>query len=1020
MVKDCIMKKIALFAVLAIAAFASCNKELSEPAVIVPEGDQVYTSFLAGGEEISKVSLNFADNKIVKWLDTDILAVFDGVGKNNFTVKQGSNTGASAVFEGTVDANATTLYAVYPASAAQALNGSSLSVTVPAAQVIGTGECADPTALVAVASAAKGSAMAFKQVCGLLKISFAAEDIRKITISGTALAGTATVAADGTLSSVTDPAGSITLTHADGLFPPGTYYVAVLPGTTAAGQFSISLSNGVKAGLKEASSAVSFARCKGLDAGILDGLPMYTVISTMAELFSWNSTRVVNDESEPENVMLAADIDMEDEAWTPKDFKGVFDGRGHKLYNLNVVSTSNACLFNTITGTVKNLTVGTSDGERYDGVSRLIQENPEDTAESWRYAGLFTRLSKDAVIDNVVSFVPVTVASSSISKTRVGGLVAIVAGAATIKNCENHGTVKNLASSPLAAGAVGGIVGWTDAALTAENVCNFCDVTVANASTSYIGGILSGENTSVGGSSFSNCFNKGNISVTSAGKRGMCIGGIVGEGANTTFSQCDNFGAISTVCDGELKVGGILGRAYIGCTLSNCTNGNEATITFNPDTFESQAFIGGIVGNAPAANTSILTISSCKNYAPLTAIHRNVGNLGGIAGFLNITSGQFVIENCENWGAISRTLDDKTKGAAPDGNNAYAAVAGIAASLAAGDGMGSIISGCVNNAKVSTNTNAGSTNIRIAGITAWPKQYTEVKDCENKGDIEYRMGDAAATGSTIHEGGIVGHLVKGSSVTGCSNSGKIFSDRKQVNRVGGIVGTINSSAVYSCTNTGKVEVDVPSGTLVQYWQAVGGIAGFAEGTTGGCTRAIKDCVNRGAVSASVNAKPNYEGRYGVGGIIGQPFSTYTISGNKNYGSVYAENTNEDIPYSYAGGVVGFDDDVHASVQSSVITSNSNYGEVTNGSSSAQYSAAGGLFGRIAKATGVTGSSFGAVNGPGAGAVAGVNATDLTVTLCDAVTVNGTAKASAASEADWLCPSNTGTINPSYVAHSANE
>ena len=1010
------MKKIGLFAIVALAALASCTKEMRETAVTVPSGgDMVYTTIQAGGEDLTKVVLDFASDKNMKWQDTDVIAVFDGVGKNNFTVKQGTNTGASAVFEGTVDSGATTLYAVYPASAAGSLDGSSLSVTVPEAQVIGTGACADPAALVSVASAAKGASMNFKQVCGLLKLSFTAEDIRTITITGNALAGTATVASDGTLVSVSNPAGSITLTHADGLFPAGTYYVAVLPGTTPAGSFSISLSDGLKAGVKEASSEVSFSRCKGLNAGSLDGLTMYRVISTMAELFDWNATRVVKEESEPENVMLAADIDMENEPWTPKDFKGVFDGKGHKLYNLNVERSGNACLFNTLTGTIKNLTVGTKDGEKYDGVSRLVQNNQDDTKEDnkWRYAGLITRLDEGAVLDNVVNFVPVTVAETSVSMTRIGGLVAIVAGAATIIKCENCGAVSNLATAPVAEGAVGGVVGWADAPLTADTVINTGEITVANASTTYIGGILSSD--AKGGATLADCFNKANISVTSTGSHAMCIGGILGDGNNSSLIWCDNFGAISSVCDGELKVGGILGRASMGCTLENCTNGNEGTITFKPETFGSQAFVGGIVGNSPKANTGTLTIKSCKNYAPINATHRNICSVGGVAGFFNIIAGTFIIENCENHGDITRIIEDTAQG-----TEKFANVSGLAANLVGKAGSGSKISGCVNYGKVTTNANAASTVIRVGGVAAWLQQYTDVENCENKGEIRYEMGDAKFVGSYLIIGGVIGHLVKGSSATGCSNSGKVFSDRKQVTRAGGIVGTINSSAVYSCTNTGEVEVSVSSGTVVSYWQAVGGIAGFAEGTTAGCTRAIQDCVNRGAVSASINAKPNYEGRFGVGGIIGHPFSSYSISGNKNYGAVSAENTNEEAPWSYAGGVMGFDDDSHEKQEASTITGNVNYGEITNASADANYSAAGGLFGRIKMATGVTGSSFGSVKGPGTGAVAGVNKTDIAVTLCDAVTVNDVTKAAAPEEAAWLCPANKGTITPTYVAHNSGE
>lgn len=989
------------------AVLASCNKETQETPVPVPsEGDKVYTSFTAGGEDLTKVILNFADDKNIKWADTDEIAVFDGVGKNTFTIKEGTNEGATAVFEGAVDSGATTLYAVYPASAAGSLNGSSMSVTVPAAQVIGTGACADPAALVAVASAEKGSAMAFKQVCGLLMLSFTAEDIRTITISGQALAGTATVSADGTLGEVSEAANEITLTHADGLFPAGTYYVAVLPGTTPAGQFSISLSNGVKAGFKEGTKAVSFKRLKRLDAGSLDGLTMYTTISTMAELFDWNSTRVVAEESEPDNVMLVADIDMEEEPWVPKDFKGVFDGRGHKLYNLNVERTANACLFNTLTGTVKDLVVGSADGVNYDGVSHITQDDAEDTSGDWRYVALITRLSANAVLENVVNFAPVTVAETSVSKTRIGGLVAVAAGAASVKDCVNHGAVSNLATAPAAAGAVGGAIGWADDVLTMDSVTNDGAITVANAMTSYVGGILSCDNG--GGSSLSKCYNKGSISITGTGVIGMCIGGILSSGIDSSLSNCENSGAISTVCDGELKVGGILGRASVGCTLKDCSNYSGGTITFNPATTSKQAFVGGIVGNAPGTNSGTLSIKSCKNYASLSSTHRNVATLGGIAGFLNMGSGVVVFEDCENSGNITRSSNDK-------GVNTNVSIGGIVANLAGGS-TASRIENCTNSGNVSTSTNAASTTVRMGGVAGWLQSYTDVKDCTNEGNVRYEMADAKTVGSTVYVAGIVGHLVKGSSVSGCSNSGSIFANRKQVNRVGGIVGTVNSSAIYNSTNTGDVEVSVPLGTALAEWQAVGGIVGFAEGTTTGCTRAIEGCVNRGKVSALANTVPKYN-RFAVGGIIGMPYDGSNIINNRNYGSVTGKNTNDTTPYSYVGGIIGQES---AANTVSTISGNVNYGSVSNETAVASYCVAGGLFGEFGKAEEASGSNFGSVTASNAGAVAGINKSSITVTLCDAVTVNGVAKAAASDVNTWLCPDNTGTITPKYVAHSAEE
>ncbi|MBP5382391.1 MAG: hypothetical protein J6Y45_03470 [Bacteroidales bacterium] len=989
------MKKIIALSAIALALLA-CNKEIAEQQ-IAPSKEGLVT-ITATTEDLSKVVLDMNAETNLVWADTDAIAVYDGSSANTFTIK--SNSGASAVFEGSCDTAAPMLYAVYPAAAYSAPATDAIKVEIPASQTIPDGGCVDPEALVAVGYAVPGQPMAFKQVCALLKLTVTGSDIMEIVIKGKGLAGTAAINADGTINasgaSLTD---EIVLHPASGMFAPGGYFVAVAPGTTPAGTFSINYNTVSATATKTASSEVRFERAKGLDAGPLTGFTKTVIITTMAELFNWNASRSTAD---IEDVKIGADIDMEGEPWVPKDFTGTFDGQGHKLFNLNVNRTSNACFFNTVKGTVKDVTFGTSTDSSF-----IIQNNPDDDGSAWRYAGLITRLSEGAVLEKVTSYVPVSVASESKSKTRVGGLVAIVAGDATIKNCVNNGKVTIEATAPAAAGAVGGVVGWTDAVLTAQNVTNNGDITVFNASTSYIGGILSTDG--IGGT-FSNCSNTGHINVPVGGNRAMCIGGILGDASNSTVDGCSNSGSIISICDGELKVGGIVGRAYIGCSISNCSNAASGQIYFNPETFEKQAFVGGIVGNAPAGNTGTLSITKCVNYAYLNSTHRNVAVMGGIAGFLNMSGGTVVIEDSDNFGDVSRTVDVTTAGV-----NNNVCVAGIVAAMAGLEG--SRIARCNNHGDLYTNTNSGSATTRIGGISAWVQSYTEIVDCSNDSKVIYAMGDdATAVGSTIHQGGIVGHLVKGSSIKNCQNSGVISSDRKQVNRVGGIVGTCNSSAIYNSLNLGAVEVLVPESVEVKYWQGIGGIVGFAEGTTGGCTRAIEDCTNRGDIKVSINAVPNYDGRFCVGGIIGEPYSAYPISGCKNYGSVSGTNTNATKPSCYVGGVMGFDADATAST----LSNNANYGAITNQAADASYSAAGGLYGKIGKATGATGYNFGSVSGLGAGAVAGVNSVALTATLCDAVTVNGVAKASASDEGVWLCPSNTGTITPTYVAHSSSE
>ena len=1068
-----IMKKIFAFSVLALTVLA-CNKEIAEQQ-IVPADEQL-TTISATAEDLTKVALDMSAEVNLTWVDTDDITVYDGTNSSVFTIK--SCTGASAVFEGSCNTSASMLYAVYPSGAFSSAATDAIKVTVPKEQIIPDGGCVDPKALVAVGYAAPGQPMAFKQVCGLLKLTVpeAETHINEITILGTGLSGTATANADGTLvysDAVLE--NVITVSNAGGVFTPGDYYVAVMPGTTPAGTFTISYSTTLgESGAKTASSVVTFERAKGLNAGSMTGFTKSIVIKTMPELYTWNANR---DTKDVWNVIIGADIDMESEPWTPKDFKGTFDGQGHKLYNLNVNRPSNACFINTLDGTMKDVIFGSSNGTTYDGTSAIVQDNPEDAGTDWRYAGLVTRLSEGAVMENVKSFVPVTVAATSISKTRVGGLVGIVAGVATIKNCVNHGDVSILAESQAAAGVAGGIVGWIDAKISCNNVTNYGNININNSFVTYTAGILPYDKY---GSTLESCANSGNITVSGSGSRAMSVAGIVGDATNTNVQSCSNSGKIEISIDGEMKVGGMIGRALLGCTVKDCTNSSTAVIVSNPESPVKRTFLGGIVGNSPAANNTELVIENCKNYASFTTENAQVASIAGIAGYLN-GAGKIIIRNCENYGNMSNANGASLNGTAAaasyvsgiaaflsksmldgscidgcvnrgaissvnrninyigailsilaastevsvkdchnygtvtrnvdirtqvDGaNDTYYSVGGIIGKV---DGANAEVTGCVNHADATvwSNASGGSAYPKLGGIIAYIVKAKSVSGCRNEASVTYNH--TATGGSFVVLGGVLGHVFATEEISNCYNSGAVSSNRLQQNRMGGIVGNLNNSPVTGCTNKGTVTLTNSANAA----QSIGGIVGFAEGSSDNA-KDISGNVNTGAVSMSVNTNNT---RCCAGGIVGMPLTAFNVSDNVNRGAVSGSNANTSAPYCYVGGIIGQD---NLATNVSTISGNKSYGEVNNLTGNASYSAAGGLIGNC-DVSGMSGSVFCAVSGTNAGAVAGVNSKAITATLCDAVTVNGVTKANAANEAAWLCPSNTGTITPTYVAHSDSE
>ena len=80
------MKKNRFFTLAALAAMVlpvSCSKEADVDMPL--SGETVPVSLVATSEDAGKVSLDFERPSNVQWADSDVIAVFDGVEKREFT-----------------------------------------------------------------------------------------------------------------------------------------------------------------------------------------------------------------------------------------------------------------------------------------------------------------------------------------------------------------------------------------------------------------------------------------------------------------------------------------------------------------------------------------------------------------------------------------------------------------------------------------------------------------------------------------------------------------------------------------------------------------------------------------------------------------------------------------------------------------------------------------------------------------------------------------------------------------------
>ena len=229
------------------------------------------------------------------------------------------------------------------------------------------------------------------------------------------------------------------------------------------------------------------------------------------------------DTFEGKTVKLGADIDLNNENWTPigywTTFNGTFDGQNHTISNLKHHGTEEDCyvgLFGyTENATIKNLTINNVDLK--------------------------------------------LVANASWAGGHMGALVGNIEGETVIENIKVTGDVKIDGNKEMAgAGRIGGVVGGNVAKVSFKNV-----VVDANAG-SFVQG-----NTSIGGiagqiqqvTTFVNC--SANIDVTA---QQFYAGGIVGLAyQNTSFTNCVTSGKVSVLAGREgnnndlYRVGAIAG-----------------------------------------------------------------------------------------------------------------------------------------------------------------------------------------------------------------------------------------------------------------------------------------------------------------------------------------------------------------------------------------------------------------------------------------------------------------------------
>lgn len=539
-----------------------------------------------------------------------------------------------------------------------------------------------------------------------------------------------------------------------------------------------------------------------------------------------------------------------------KAFTGKFDGLDYNIFGLTINrSTENDVgLFGVVNGaTINNVTL----------VGGSITGN-------YRVGGIVgNAIGENTVISNATNSASVT------GNSQVGGIVGIITGNSVnkskVNNVINTGTINGNAGND-----VGGLIGSLNNSQLIGNSYNLGAVT---SSGHDVGGLVGSALNSTIGDGTNLVYNR--LDVTGA----YNVGGIVGNMEVSTVKNAENSGNVlatwySVDNDGKsngkynyhsaqyngvrsenvnvANVGGIAGISS-NSTITNVENsGDVSTETIGETGDDINIYragnVGGVVGSA--VNTYITNATNKENSV------RGAHNVGGIAGYFSGT------------GTINKGINDggdiMATGARYDGNFITETVR-----PKTGDANESFIIGNIggivgymegNGAKVTGSANRGTVH------TDEPGDPTNVKDWQKAANVGGVVGKIDRSDTvTINAGN-----VNNAAVSNSYNTGDVLG----YTGVGGVAGMMYNGEIAASYNLGYLRTTRQSqqGSSIDALN-MGGIVGDTTELSGAEVY-LYDVYNKGQIGDS---KFNYFGRH-VGGIVGR--LSGTVEKAYNNGAIY--------------------------------------------------------------------------------------------------------------------------------------
>lgn len=607
------MKKMLSAALVVSMMAAACTKENpvqdGSNLQVLPNGDEkCFVADFNDETPVKTVLVPQEKTASVEWLAGDKVSIFAGEG--NYLYKAASaGQSTTLVPEGQSAGTAEVYYAVYPYNEAATVSGAVVSTELPVNQ---TGVKGSFTTHLAVSSST-GTNMTFKNVCGLVKVNIASDNVTSIEFkgnSGEIVAGPVNITVSEGEPTYAPAEGStataVVMTPASGsVFEPGDYYFAVLPQSFTAGFTVTSYKNDGRKVVRVANpkdeSGIAVGRAKivtGKSFGI-SGLGTEAspyVIMTAQDMVDMKD---LTDLTAPTYFKIGDNIDMAGvTAWEAVNSVAAadqiaeihIDGNNKTISNFAPTTvTGLPSLFGVIVGSCKDLTVT-------DAVINF--EEVSHTAILASYIGYYDGTARlSATVDNV------HVAGTVIGEKVVGGLAGAIVSS------------------------------------TITNSTAAADATIPNEGTYYyVGGFAAQANGAV---TFRNCGATGNVSTTYRKAGGFCAGAstgdaIVGEEGKLVFENC--------YADVDIKSTSYAAGAFYGhvektvdvLVFKNC---------YATGSIVAQRQLGGIIGVVNIA-TADITIDSCYyEGSEITGSlsGKNPTNTGGIFGYL--AAGSAVVKN---------------------------------------------------------------------------------------------------------------------------------------------------------------------------------------------------------------------------------------------------------------------------------------------------------------------------------------------------------------------------------------